>query len=73
VRLDIGASLNVCWQGNVFVVGDPDQAIYSWRGALISQMSLSFVDDFPGDAAIQRHVAIQQTLNRRTYGAPPIW
>ncbi len=41
-------SLTVCRQGRVFVVGDPDQAIYSWRGADPSKMSHSFLADFPG-------------------------
>lgn len=35
-------------QGNVFVVGDPDQAIYRWRGADSAKMSHSFLADFPG-------------------------
>jgi UvrD/REP helicase N-terminal domain len=35
-------------QGHVFAVGDPDQAIYRWRGADSSKMSHSFLADFPG-------------------------
>lgn len=35
-------------QGHVFVVGDPDQAIYRWRGADSAKMSHSFLADFPG-------------------------
>ena len=37
--------------GNVFAVGDPDQSIYSWRGANIHNI-LHFSQDFPGAKVI---------------------
>ena len=38
----------VMLQANVFVVGDPDQAIYGWRGANVINMQESFNNDYPG-------------------------
>lgn len=40
-------------QANVFVVGDPDQAIYGWRGANVVNMSRSFTIDYPGEVTKQ--------------------
>lgn len=41
-----------CKHNNIFVVGDPDQSIYSWRGANIQNI-LNFEADYP-DAKIIR-------------------
>ncbi|KAL3143319.1 hypothetical protein ABBQ38_002158 [Trebouxia sp. C0009 RCD-2024] len=40
-------------KANVFVVGDPDQAIYGWRGANVINMQQSFNTDYPGAQTLQ--------------------
>lgn len=46
VRVLAGAS------GNVFVVGDDDQAIYGWRGAKVENVQ-RFLKDFPGAQTVR--------------------
>ncbi len=49
------ASYIVGERKNLFVVGDVDQAIYSWRGATIENL-LRFEDSYPG----AKHVVLEQ-------------
>lgn len=46
------ARLLVGPQRNLFVVGDPDQSIYSWRGANIQNI-LNFERDYPGAKVVR--------------------
>ena len=40
---------------SLFVVGDPDQAIYTWRGADASRMAHAFHRDFPNAKLFHLH------------------
>ena len=39
------------YHGNLFIVGDPDQTIYTWRGANVKYL-LEFDKDFPGTKTV---------------------
>lgn len=55
------ARLIVGRKQNIFVVGDPDQSIYSWRGANIKNI-LNFENDYPG----ARIIRLEQNYRSRS-------
>ena len=48
--------------GNVFVVGDDDQAIYGWRGAKVENVQ-RFLHDYPGAATLKLEQNYRSSAN----------
>ena len=60
---------------NLFVVGDPDQTIYSWRGADV-KLLLDFDKRFPGTRTImmlENHRSVHQVLAVANSVGPTVW
>ena len=49
-----------CYHGNLFVVGDPDQTIYTWRGANVKYL-LEFDERFPGTHTVMMNENYRST------------
>lgn len=56
------ARLIVGEKRNIFVVGDPDQSIYSWRGANIENI-LNFERDYPGAKVVRLEQNYRSSTN----------
>ena len=62
---DADAAMPALQQNSVFAVGDPNQAIYTWRGADATKMATSFAADFKGGLLRLLHCMLPVTMQFR--------